>query len=103
MEIVILISWSIWITRNDFIFRNVQPTQQHAFFIFKKEFALVILRAKSPNIVEQMDRHPLVTSLFLCFLFFSCQLLDLVLFLFNINIQPGVQTPPISSGKSYYS
>ena len=98
MEIVILISWSIWITRNDFIFRNVQPTQQHAFFIFKKEFALVILRAKSPNIVEQMDRHPLVTALF-----FSCQLLDLVLFLFNINIQPGVQTPPISSGKSYYS
>ena len=70
MKIVILISWSIWITQNDFIFRNVQPTQQHAFFIFKKEFALVILRAKSPNIVEQMDRHPLVTSLFFVSCFF---------------------------------
>ena len=55
-----------------FHLQECSTTQQHAFFIFKKEFALVILRAKSPNIVEQMDRHPLVTFFFVsCFFLVS--------------------------------
>jgi hypothetical protein len=49
-EIIILVSYGIWIwmTGNNFIFRNIKPTQQHAYYIFRKEFILVILRAKGP-------------------------------------------------------
>ena len=46
MEIIVLMSWSIWMQRNDFIFKGIQQTTVNCFQHFKKEFALVILRAK---------------------------------------------------------
>jgi hypothetical protein len=46
MDIIILMSWSIWMARNDFIFRGQQPAIQAAKERFKSEFALVIHRAK---------------------------------------------------------
>jgi hypothetical protein len=47
MDIIILKSWCIWMARNDFIFKALQPTLLAVKVRFKKEFALVILRAKN--------------------------------------------------------
>jgi len=47
MDIIIIMSWCIWMQRNDYIFRNIQPSQDQCRRHFDKEFALVILRAKS--------------------------------------------------------
>ena len=49
LEIIILMCWCIWMQRNDFIFRGIQPSSANCHQHFKKEFALVILRA--------MNRH----------------------------------------------
>jgi hypothetical protein len=46
MEIIILLSWCIWMQRNDLIFKGIQPSQDNCRAHFCKEFALVILRAK---------------------------------------------------------
>ena len=47
MEIIVTMCWSIWSVRNDAIFRNAQPSIQSCKAVFKREFAQVILRAKS--------------------------------------------------------
>ena len=54
MDIIIIMSWCIWMQRNDYIFRSIQPSQDHYRRHFDKEFALVILRAKS-SIKEHMS------------------------------------------------
>jgi len=46
MDIIITFCWNIWMQRNDLIFRGIQPTAASSLLHFKKEFALVILRAK---------------------------------------------------------
>ena len=46
MEIIVFMSWSIWMQQNDFIFKGIQPNLHNCLQHFKKEFALVILRAK---------------------------------------------------------
>lgn len=51
-----LMCWSIWMAQNDFIFRNIQPSSQKWRATFKKEFALVIHRAKKyfpQKLIEQ--------------------------------------------------
>jgi hypothetical protein len=40
-------NWSIWMARDDLIFQGQQPNLQSVKALFRKEFALVILRAKS--------------------------------------------------------
>jgi len=60
MEIIIIMSWCIWMQRNDFIFRGIQPTQEACWQHFKKEFALVILRAnirKQPLMSSWLEAH----------------------------------------------
>jgi hypothetical protein len=47
MDIIILFCWSVWMQRNDLIFRDIQPLPDACLNNFKKELALVILRAKS--------------------------------------------------------
>jgi hypothetical protein len=47
MDVIIIMSWSIWMARNNFIFNGLQPSLQLAKACFRKEFALVILRAKA--------------------------------------------------------
>jgi hypothetical protein len=47
MDVIIIMSWSIWMARNNFIFNGLQPSLQLAKTCFRKEFALVILRAKA--------------------------------------------------------
>jgi hypothetical protein len=46
MGVLIIMSWSIWMARNDLIFRGIAPNMQSVSDNFKREFALVILRAK---------------------------------------------------------
>jgi hypothetical protein len=46
MDIIILMSWSIWMARNDLIFQGQQPNLQSVKARFRKEFAPVILTAK---------------------------------------------------------
>jgi hypothetical protein len=46
MEIVILMNWSIWKSRNAWFFQNKAPTVQHCKNEFARELHLVMLRAK---------------------------------------------------------
>nr|TKW12743.1 hypothetical protein SEVIR_5G055300v2 [Setaria viridis] len=60
MEIIILMSWSIWIVKNNFIFTQQQLSTTAALTNFKHEFAMVIRRAKSkyfPSILEWQDLY----------------------------------------------
>jgi hypothetical protein len=46
MEIIMLIAWSIWLTRNDFIFKAVTPSAYKCRKRFKDEIALLVHKAK---------------------------------------------------------
>jgi hypothetical protein len=46
MDIIILMSWSIWMSRNDWIFKGIAPSIIDVTHWFKREFTLVILIAK---------------------------------------------------------
>jgi hypothetical protein len=46
MEIIALMCWPIWKERKGWIFSNEDPSVAHCLIMFKKEFALVIPRAK---------------------------------------------------------
>jgi hypothetical protein len=48
MDIIIIMSWCIWMAENDHIFEARQPSLQSVAQRFKHEFALVILQAKQP-------------------------------------------------------
>jgi hypothetical protein len=48
MDVLIIMSWTIWMARNDLFFKGINPTLHAAQERFK-EFALVILRAKESN------------------------------------------------------
>ena len=58
MEVIILMSWSIWTSQNNFIFKNETFSDQKTKEIFIREFAMVIHRAKSmyfPNILQWLE------------------------------------------------
>jgi hypothetical protein len=46
MEIIMLITWKIWITKNDFIFKSISPSINRCHKKFKDEMALIIYKAK---------------------------------------------------------
>jgi hypothetical protein len=46
MEIIVTMSWSIWMVRNDVIFKGIPHSVHCCKQIFKNGFALVMLRAK---------------------------------------------------------
>jgi hypothetical protein len=46
MKIIILLAWTIWKSRNDLIFKQINPSIQMAKRHFKEDFKLLILRAK---------------------------------------------------------
>ncbi|KAJ1266954.1 hypothetical protein BS78_07G019400 [Paspalum vaginatum] len=47
MELVIFMSWSIWLTRNSFIFRGIAPSLNSCLFTFVEVFSVSLLRAKA--------------------------------------------------------
>lgn len=53
MEIIIVMSWSIWCTRNDWVFNNIDPTVEDCKQKFMKEFSLLLFRSK-PSMAPQM-------------------------------------------------
>ena len=61
MEIIILMSWCIWVSRNDHIFQGIQQSIPNCRAIFKKEFSLVIHRAKKKYfpLIEEWLEHQL--------------------------------------------
>ena len=73
MDTVVLFSWCIWMQRNDFIFKGLQPHPDNCLAHFKREFSLVILRAKSRHKSLMLARKPYCNLLyfFLLFFFFS--------------------------------
>jgi hypothetical protein len=84
MDIIILMCWTIWMSRNDLIFRGQQPTLQLAAQRFKSEFALVVLRAKASrkqSMVTWIYRVSHVIAIFFpsffsgCFPFILCKFL----------------------------
>jgi hypothetical protein len=50
MEIIIIMPWCIWKERNAWIFNNEDPSVNHCKIMFKKEYAMVIHRAKSRKV-----------------------------------------------------
>jgi hypothetical protein len=60
MEIIILMSWAIWTSRNNYIFKNENVYVEGAQGFSKEEFAMVIHRAKPkyfpiPIVVQWLD------------------------------------------------
>jgi hypothetical protein len=47
MLTIILMCWSIWIVRNDLIFKGIQPSVVRAKEIYRKEMKILSLRAKA--------------------------------------------------------
>lgn len=55
MEIIILLSWAIWMARNNMIFRQINATTQRCKSLFLVEMDALLLRAKkiySPRLQE---------------------------------------------------
>lgn len=77
MEIMITMCWVIWTMRNDTIFKTIPHSAQRCKLIFNKEFALVILKAKTkfhPHIKLQLEAY---VYFFLIFSFLSLYLEEL--------------------------
>jgi hypothetical protein len=59
MEAIILMSWAIWMSRNNKIFKNVPPSVQSCRAIFKMELSSLLWRAKKkilPSLQEWLQR-----------------------------------------------
>ncbi|RCV19912.1 hypothetical protein SETIT_4G014400v2 [Setaria italica] len=54
MEIVILMAWSIWTTRNSWMFNSVDPSPLICKEKFSSEFSYLLLRAR-PSLVQLME------------------------------------------------
>jgi hypothetical protein len=52
MKIIILAAWSIWIIRNNKIFKNQRPSFQSWKVIFNKELSLLSHRMKKKNMLR---------------------------------------------------
>lgn len=46
MKIIIVMSWSIWVIRNDAIFKGIDQNSYWYIFVFKQVFNLLLWRAK---------------------------------------------------------
>lgn len=64
MVTIILMSWSIWKSRNDLIFKGIRPQVQSCKTNFVKELKLILFRIK-PSLLPSFELwlNNLVTSL----------------------------------------
>jgi hypothetical protein len=51
MEIIILMSWSVWKSRNDWIFNNIDPSVEDCQLRFISDFKLLLQRAKHSSLL----------------------------------------------------
>jgi hypothetical protein len=49
MDVIILMAWSIWLTRNDWMFNGIHPTVEDCRRKFMTEFSL-LLRARAESV-----------------------------------------------------
>nr|TKW10118.1 hypothetical protein SEVIR_6G141000v2 [Setaria viridis] len=54
MEIIVLLAWSVWTTRNDWMFKNVDPLILSCYRKFASEFKDLLLRARARH-QQQME------------------------------------------------
>jgi len=99
MEVIITMSWAIWMVQNDVIFKGIPQSVSHCKQIFKSEFALVKLRAKAAY-HPRIGCKPLCNLSYFVFNLFFCCLLKTFVSLYNfnfksINFSRG-QSPPVS-------
>nr|TKW11816.1 hypothetical protein SEVIR_6G257050v2 [Setaria viridis] len=60
MEIIVLMCWSIWISRNDIIFKGIISTVQSCLGLFRVVFTEAIYRAKDTQKIlmsQWLDQH----------------------------------------------
>jgi hypothetical protein len=55
MEIIILMSWSIWTTRNDWLFNGKDPTVEDCLSKFRREFLLLLHRVQQNTLMAMED------------------------------------------------
>jgi hypothetical protein len=55
MEIIILMSWSIWTTRNDWLFNGKDPTVEDCLSKFRREFLPRLHRAQQNTLMAMDD------------------------------------------------
>jgi hypothetical protein len=55
MEIIILMSWSIWTTRNVWLFNGKDPTVEDCLSKFRREFLLLLHRAQQNTLMAMDD------------------------------------------------
>jgi hypothetical protein len=78
MEIIVLMTWSIWTTRNDWVFDDIHPSVQRCKDKFVGEFSLLLHRIKPDKAsVMNVSLQTLYFALFLLpssitLLFFFC-------------------------------
>jgi hypothetical protein len=51
IEIIMLISWFIWMTRNDIVFKGINPSLYRCRHKFKEELALMVHKAKRKSYI----------------------------------------------------
>jgi hypothetical protein len=54
MDIIILMAWSIWTIRNDWIFNGIDPSVERCKAKFVSEFSLILLRVR-PDSLPRME------------------------------------------------
>lgn len=72
MDVIILMCWTIWVVRNDLIFRGIQPSLHGCKDHFKREFVLAMLRAKInlPDLMNIWIKKDMSSMIF--FPYFLC-------------------------------
>jgi hypothetical protein len=85
MEIIILMAWSIWKTRNDWIFNNIDPSVEDCRIRFISEFKLLLHRVKQSSIPQlELAKCSRNLGLFsLCFFPPFCTKLILLIYSFQ--------------------
>ena len=73
MEAIIIMAWTIWSVRNDFIFRGINPSIQVARFKFRDEWRLLLYMTKSTYhvIIDLWTAELLQLSTWSCLVLFS--------------------------------
>lgn len=74
LEIIVTMCWAIWIMRNDIIFKNLAHSVFRCKAVFRREFAIVKLRAKASYHPKPLCNFGYLLFNHFCFLILLCKL-----------------------------
>jgi hypothetical protein len=80
MEIIILMAWSIWTTRNDWIFNNIDPSVENCKQKFISEFSLMMHKIRTDKAPPMLVWLHTLLDLAVIFLFVFLSVPHFVLF-----------------------